>query len=848
MNTVSARLLLRWSALCVVLLWVSSLAPSAGAADEPQTDRVKEERRRDLLQRARASVDPETLDQSVLADLQRTLATEGSRWERFAPDAIPRARLLVGSPERSGLLREGAALSRWLTRGEGVRWFLLREPEPPRRERMRLAMSPSGPVQWRDGAEAPLDEVPLDEAALAQLAQFELDVERRSDRQIVLHDANGADAIPLLRTIEAAYPLAPPPNARRDWTPAPAPLVIEELQAAHSRTWLALRRLQSEERRRRWSEERPVRGLEDEERVARRAARRTRSQAEVERLLARRERVRAALDQMVDVEARAITDAGTRAFQMESMEAAAAAAKAATAPAPTEGATSGEGAALLEAGDDHVPAPEAPVDPELEKLRVLQWVGQQELRLLYITARRTSERAAILDEAIAIAREEERVAAEVAALFDEELNRMRRERQLGRLQADAYDLERDRRDAEDALASADERGTPLWAARIAAYEPLQTLNGVLRELVGMRQEIERVVNPQPASPAGVPAAAAATPPVAPTAPPVPSPPPANGSSASAPNTQSPKTEEDATTRALETLAGTNANGLGRKRVALALELLDRLPASTVASLHAAADERLEAFAALDGFRGRLLALDARAQTAQAVAEAALRTLEQRASGTWHTHAFHARRMRRNLLEPHATAVRSTREGIERELATAAEQRTVLASFRTQLGNLGTRSLAIRARRTLTTQELERAAQDIDRFAGDTKLWVLGRGDSHVGTFLQKHGWLLAACLVVLAATWLGARWGRRAIDRWLDRQSAVRPELRRADATVKNESAEARLVKERLEAEHRAVEAAALESASGDGRVVPSAAPAAPAADAAAPNPPREEGKTRGSA
>lgn len=807
-------------------------APRAEAADpatEAEEARVREQRRLDLLDRARAAVRPGDPTAGGMDDIEDVLDQEGPRWEVVAPEAVARARRLVGGGGEPGLIRQGAVLFRWVTTGAGLPRLVLREVEKPDAEALAITLDEL--VVLEDAADASETRAAL----LRRLVPAEVDVARQPDGQVLVRvpgpapvvdpatdpapdpDAEPAvvpdvDAVPALRGITGGYPWPPPAEGTvPPASPPPSPILQDEMASPWCRPWLRLRKVQLAERRRAWEAERPSRGLENEDRIRRRQERMERMRQQVKRLEDRRLIVLRGLDQMVEVEDALVTAGGLRAFEIEDLEAS----LAASAPPPLpEGAEGAPEDALPE----DVRAQRATEQAKLEKRRVEQWVGQQELRLLYITARRASERLAIQDEALVVAREEERIATEAHALFLEELNRIRRERQLGRLQAQAFELRRE----QDMAAAGSTREDPAlaaaWRARGELAAVLLEQNALLRQLVTLRQEVEVLVNTVRTDEApGAPAASTSP-------------------ATTAPSGEAPVEDVDPTTRALTLLAQTTASSLSSKRVALALDHLDVLPRETVASLFAAADERVETLAATERIRQATVDLANRFDATVAAVDAAqsavlLAATQARTERTVHRVA--ERHLRKNVAEPNVSSFQRAREGIEQQVDIARERSAELRAFRAVLGDLGTRSLGIRVERTLTGDALRSAWSDTRWGAERALAWITFQGDDHLGTFVTAN-WLMLVCsLLLVLACLVGVRLLRRVIDRWLDRKASTIPALLRIGVSPTGESAEAKAARDRLEAERKVVEAAVLEQASGrDAKATPAATVTSVPADA----------------
>ncbi|MGE0192058.1 MAG: hypothetical protein AB7T63_08435 [Planctomycetota bacterium] len=779
-----------------------ALADPAPVVDDTK---AREQRRVDFLERARAAVRPEDAAAGGMDDIEVVLSREADAWALVAPEQVERARELVGTEEAPGQVRQGAILYRWVTQGTGLPHLLLVDPESAGRDMAQLEPDridelANGDSTWEERADL-----------LKRLLTAEIDVARRTDRQVVVRgtDASGqesGDAVPALRAFAGGYPFPREGEGAALGSLPRAPLLAEEMTSPWSRPWLRLRKVQLAERRRVWSAEKPSRGLENEERVRRKQERVDRLREEIKRLEQRRALVLAGLDQMVEVEQDLVTQGGVRAFEIEDIESRL---EGAARPASPGGEPPEQ------------PAPEqasAEDQRELERLRVAQWVGQQELRLLYITARRANERLAILDEGLAMAREEERIASEILGTFVEELNRIRRERQLGRLQAQVLQLERELKLAEQGSTSREGPAAAAWAARRQVAAELLEQNGLLRDLVTMRQEIESLVQGVRVDEASVKADV---------------PKPASGEVGAA---VAAAAAADPKAQALGVLANTTAPTLGPKRVALALEHLDALPADTVASLFAAADERIDQLGAAGQVSAEMQRLQARFEEQAAEVDSAMRGLQVKADAARYERSRHRSILatwRKGIVEPNVAAFQRAREGIEQQVKLAAERSAELERLRSALGTLGTRSLGIRVERTLTGQGLRNAWNDVQTAAGHVVSFVTFQGDQHLGTFVVDHLKGLLFTLLLVVACIFGVRIGHRAIDRWLDRKAQTVPALRRVGLSPTAESADAKAAAERVEAEKKAVAEAALKQASGEeaGKAPARPEDGAPAAD-----------------
>ena len=772
-----------------------ALADPAPVVDDAK---AREQRRVDFLERARAAVRPEDPAAGGMDDIEAVLAREADAWALVAPEQVERARELVGTEEAPGQVRQGAILYRWVTQGQGLPSLLLVDPESGGKDVAKLAL---GKLDQLASPET-LGEEGAD--LLKRLLTAELDVARRPDRQVVVETTDdqgpaGGDAVPALRAVQGGYPFARDAGGSSLTALPHSPLLADEMISPWSRPWLRLRKVQLAERRRVWSAEKPSRGLENEERVRRKQERVDRLRKEIKSLEERRALVLAGLDQMVEVEQDLVTQGGIRAFEIEDIESRLEGA----APPPSPG---GE-----PEGD---PAPPQGSDEdrrELEKLRVAQWVGQQELRLLYITARRANERLAILDEGLVIAREEERIASEILATFVEELNRIRRERQLGRLQAQVLQLEREQQLAEKNAAAGEGPSAAAWSSRRQVVAELLEQNGLLRDLVSLRQEVEALVQgPRTDETANKPEAAK----------------PASGEIGAAAVAAA---ASDPRAQALDVLRKTTASTLGPKRVALALEHLDALPAEVVASLFAAADERIEQLAAAGQVSAQLQGLQTRFEEQAAELDSAMRGLQVKADAAprWErsTHRSMLATWRKGVVEPNVAAFQRAREGVEQQVKLAGERSSALQGLRRELGNLGTRSLGIRVERSLTGEGLRSAWDDVQSATGRAVSFVTFQGDYHLGTFVVDHITGLLLTLVLIAACVLAVRLSHRAIDRWLDRMAQTVPALRRVGLSPTAETADAKAAAERIEAEKKAVEEAALRKASGEDAAKPPARP-----------------------
>jgi len=164
------------------------------------------------------------------------------------------------------------------------------------------------------------------------------------------------------------------------------------------------------------------------------------------------------------------------------------------------------------------------------------------------------------------------------------------------------------------------------------------------------------------------------------------------------------------------LRKTTASTLGPKRVALALEHLDALPAEVVASLFAAADERIEQLAAAGQVSAQLQGLQTRFEEQAAELDSAMRGLQVKADAAprWErsTHRSMLATWRKGVVEPNVAAFQRAREGVEQQVKLAGERSSALQGLRRELGNLGTRSLGIRVERSLTGEGLRSAWDDV----------------------------------------------------------------------------------------------------------------------------------------
>lgn len=783
---------LRMVLLAVLGALVACLVPGAGggralADPAPVVDdaKAREQRRIDFLERARAAVRPEDPAAGGMDDIEAVLAREAAAWALVAPEQVKRASELVGTEEAPGQVRQGAILYRWVTQGEGLPYLLVIDPESGGKDVVQVELKQLDQVSSPDG----LGEEGPD--LLKRLLTAELDVARRNDQQVVVQATNDegqptGDAVPALRTVQGGYPFARG-SAGAGLTSLPrAPLLADEMISPWSRPWLRLRKIQLAERRRVWSAEKPSRGLENEERVRRKQERVDRLRKEIKALEDRRALVLAGLDQMVEVEQDLVTQGGVRAFEIEDIESRLAGA----APPPSPG---GE-----QEGEPAVPQGSDEDRRDLEKLRVAQWVGQQELRLLYITARRANERLVILDEGLGMAREEERIASEILGSFVEELNRIRRERQLGRLQAQVLQLEREQQLAEQGGTGGEGPSAAAWGARRQVVTELLEQNALLRDVVSLRQEIETLVQgPRTEDTPAAPTDAAK---------------PAAGQMTAA-------AEADPHVQAWQVLKKTTASTLGPKRVALALEHIDALPAETVANLFAAADERIDQLADARKVSAQLDRLKTRFEEQAAELDSAMRGLQVKADAVRGRERSEHRSMlftwRRGIVEPNVAAFQRAREGVEQQVKLAAERSEDLQRLRSALGDLGTRSLGIRVERTLTGDGLRGAWADLQQTAGRVVAFVTFQGERHLGTFVVDHITGLLLTLALIAACIVGVRFSHRAIDGWLDRKAQTVPALRRVGLSPTAETADAKAAAERIEAEKKAVEEAALKQASG---------------------------------
>ncbi len=823
----------------LALLVLLQLAGPVRAEEDAQSEAaVRAYAREQLVRNATDSVDPGNREAGGLDDLKAFIADKREIFQRLGrAEDLRKADLLLGrTKDEDGLIREAARLYRWIA---------------------GLAEEPAGLILVdAAGKEHPLK----DDTSESDLISGRLDVDRswmaEPTKKGGISLLRGRAALLWQSKLEAAQAQSGETGDDLLTSPWLDPLLLalvhaDELKTFACHGWVEARKRQVDARVVAFTNDNPPRGLVSEGTVRDKAERAQRLRDTASALAQDRDVLVAALDRMVFAERLLKEESGRLGFLIEEAKreqaqraeakAQAAADKAAAEKAAAEKAAAEKAEAEKAAppkdapgGDlppNDMPPKDAPPkdappsdappndvapddDPEkrqasekLWELQLHEIIDEQELRLLYIAARRADVLIKNYDAAINQVKEEAQAAAGAHGRYESELVKMRRERQLERLGWEESELKRLRKQAGASAKDGDAASRPLWSAYEEALGSLIALNRLTGEGVALRRALEARVKPD-CGPGGADAAAGTDEEGC-----LPGEAPEFDQPAPATQADLPVAKDE-----LRRYRAPNPGSFDADYVRDASEMLDH-PAwdgALAAEHHRAVQDRITALEQALSFVGKAPELNARFDQAARKADEALARVEQLAAGSSQSWRWRRRlgQHRREDLETDRSAFLETMRGIDEE---QDEMRSLLGSFRAyrdRLLNLGSRSFQIRVQRTLDPDRLEAAYDDIDATVENTGRWLTLRGDEHAGTFIQRNWVMLLACLGVLVGSVLCVRFGRHGLDRLLRTLASRVPALRSEPVTVRAEEAQAKREKAEQEAAAKAAEEQALRQVS----------------------------------
>jgi hypothetical protein len=713
------------------------------AADE-DVERLRYDRER-LIERALQSVDPADPAAGGLDDLKQTVETRRELFARVAPELLEEAHDLLGPRTTAGLIQDGAVLWRWVngTAEEGPTLELA----DPAQEGVRKAYPLPEDLANREEIEV----------------TWELVVQRRE---------NGTIAGPGLNKLR--YVAGPGASEALRYV---ALTDAEELERTICKEWIEAREVQVPLRVKRYGAEQPSKGLVNEGIVAQKAKRSKAYADRVAAVAAERATMRGSIERLIDTERALLEEAGRLGFEIEE--------------------------AKRSAGE----APDGAASEKLARLQLEEIVGEQKLRLLYLTVRRAALRMQLYDESLRQWKDESDAADAAFQRFEAELSRLRRIRQLDRLGSEARTLKQRHESAHKQAEDPEEAERPLYQAYDAALEALIVVNRTTAEAVQTRRAIERLTKPEQVAREG---SGGLTPAPAPGAPGE----PAGGEeAASAP---APGPGPAATPDPLRRFRNPTHGAMDVAYVRDAAEMLGHpdWDADLAARHHDVVADRIHALEralrTIDGTR----VLPARFEAAAATAAKALdKTAELgRASSQASRWRQWIRWLRQKALETNVNAFNETMAAIDEARTQVDEELRAFREYSSQLLDLGSRSFTIRVQRELGGERLGAAFDDAADTVEQVGHWVTLRGESHVGTFLAGHWWKLLICLAVVVGSVLAVKLGRKALDRVARHMATRVPQLRAEPVTVRAEEAEVRREKAVLEAAAKQAEEAALKA------------------------------------
>jgi hypothetical protein len=746
----------------LALLGLALLCAPVGAEEETEDEAAARTYAREQLTRnANLSVDPTNRESGGLDDLKQILESKRRLYEGLSREEYGHALQLLGGRGADGLIQEGARLYRWQA---GIP--------------VRVETPDGGPAKATPTA-GPAE----DRSKYASLYAAAADWQRLA--AAAAQGGQGDDA------------------AARWLEPKLLALVhAGELQIPISRPELDAREVALADRLKALQAEQPPRGLVNDSTVSEKAARAKALRAEVDALAADRERIVQALDRMARAERLLKEDSGRLGFEIDEARREEAARKKAEAEPADDSNAPKKGAPKNGAPKNGEPAPSAEVSPKLAKLQLEEIVDEQQLRLLYISARRASLLLQLYAEALRQKKEEALAAEDAHKRFEAELSRWRRERQLERLAGQASDLKRERsRVVEEQKAAAD-AVRPLWAAYASALENLAALNTLTREAVALRRGLEARIKPECAADETGAIEEGCLPPEAP--------------DGAAPGTDEPDTP--ASKDPLRRFREPSKSTIDANYVRDARERVDdpAWSAELAAQHFVAVDDRIQVLEGTLTLVKDTSALRERFTAASEAADKALTEVYAAAQSQgllsrWYTTV---RKRRKENLEADRTAFRETLNGIDEERTKIREDLVLFRDYRARLLDLGTRSFQIRVQRTLDPDRLQAAYDDVDRTVNRTGRWLTLQGEEHAGTFIQRNWLMLLACVGVLVASILFVRFGRHLLDGRLRTLATRVPQLRAEPVTVRAEEAQAKREKAVQDAAAKAAEEEALRQVS----------------------------------
>lgn len=802
-----------------ILLLLPLLAGVSRAEEEGEAE-LQRLARKQLLLRARASVDPSNPSVGGLADIRRLTQQQREAFKDAATGIFERLDSLVGTTEEApggaseGLIPQGARLHRWVTgqllpseRHEDVErvktWRAERidarleeakaahaadakegDPafdEEAARKRIREevlalpvpadiggdAKKPGFLLLPDDGAPLPLPATPppeasrLDAATRAALVTSTLEIDRAKG-------TGSAGSVIDLEGIRLLWRAAGTEPGGDSWR---FPLVRpDELAWIESSDFVGWRRLQVALRREARADQ-AVPSLVSDADVEVRRTRVEEARREQARLESRIRSVLAAFDLMAEAESVWQREVGRLGFEIEN---------------------------LVSECEDCSPDEEAKLKRGLALKQLEERAAQQELRLLYVTATRAEARLELLRKALALASEEVVQAEASLQRYVDAQSRTRRETQLAELRLQAKDLAKQRaafeRLAQREELTAEER--QVNATLQEAAERMLALNERLTKVVRLRQtlearaagksEVERGRN-------GAEEAAAAEEAQAAT--------PGEGGADAAKTVETPAVDPLASVRRPQT------SELNASYIQLVQEKLSHpaFDADLVAAHYAAADDSLEALqSAMDEVASADLGLDAFERIAS---EIETRIRVEDSWNAWYSQEL--RKMRASFAD--------SVEAIRRKQTQIRERMTRLEAWKDELESQGVRSFAIRKNRSLGGEALADAGDDLASTWRDAVAWVGFEREEHLGTFVGSRWMALLVLAGILVVSLLLVRYGRHWIDERLTRMAQRVPALRREPITVSAEAQEAKQQRAAIEAARREAEEAALKDAAGEG-------------------------------